>query len=361
MSDPRARKGFLLVLLVAITATFVAMIRGFLLAILLAAILSALSAPLYARLERLVRGRRGLASVLTLLLLLVLVVAPLLALVGIVTAEAFRVTAAARPWVEQQLSQPDVLMERLRGLPFAEQLEPYRAQILTKAGEAVGRLGTLLVQQLSAATRGTLGFFLQLGFVFYSMFFFLMEGRRILARLREYLPLGDAEAQRLLDRFVSVTRAILRGTLVIGVLQGTLAGLGFAVAGIDGAVFWGSVMVALSILPAIGTALVWVPAVVILVLDDRIVAAVLLAVWCGAVVGSVDNVLRPRLVGRDTKMHELLVFFGTLGGLSLFGVVGLLLGPIVAALFVTVWEIWGTRGGPADAEDAGVPEEATGS
>ena len=345
MSDARSRKRFLLVLVLAITATFLAMVRSFLLAILLAAILSALAAPLYARLERLVRGRRGLASLLTLLLLLVLGVAPLLGLVGVVTAEAFRVTASARPWVEQQLAQPDLLMERLRGLPFADALLPYRAEILTKAGELVGRLGTLLMQSLSAATRGTLGFFLQLGFVFYAMYFFLMEGRGILARLREHLPLDDADAQRLLDRFVSVTRAILRGILVIGILQGTLAGAGLAAAGIEGAVFWGVVMVVLSILPVIGTALVWIPAVILLFLEGRVLASVLLAVWCGAVVGSIDNFLRPRLIGRDTKMHELLVFFGTLGGISLFGAVGLLLGPIVAALFVTVWEIWGMREG----------------
>ena len=358
MADARSRKAFLLALVLAITATFLAMVRSFLLAILLAAILSALAAPLYARLERLVRGRRGLASVLTLVLLLVLVVAPLFTLVGVVTAEAFRVTASARPWVEQQLAQPDLLMERVRGLPFADQLLPYRAQILTKAGELVGRLGTLLVQSLSAATRGTLGFFLQLGFVFYAMYFFLMEGRRILERLREHLPLEDADAERLLDRFVTVTRAILRGTLVIGILQGTLAGAGFALAGIDGAVFWGSVMVVLSILPAIGTALVWIPAVILLFLDGRTLPAILLAVWCGAVVGSIDNFLRPRLVGRDTKMHELLVFFGTLGGISLFGVVGLLLGPIVAALFVTVWEIWGMREGMEQSAPALAAEAA---
>lgn len=358
MSGTRARKGFLLVLLLAITATFVAMIESFLLSILVAAILSALAAPLYARLERALRGRRAAASVITILLVLLLVVGPLLGLLGIVTAEAFRVTAAVRPWVERQLEEPDLLLDRLRGLPGAEHLEPYRAQILTKAGEAVGRLGSLLVSSVSTATRGTLGFFLQLGFVFYSMFFFLMEGRAILARLRSFLPLEDESAERLLDRFVSVTRAILRGTLLIGIAQGTLAGVGFALAGIDGAVFWGTVMAALSILPGIGTALVWIPAVVVLIAGDRVLAGVLLAAWCGAVVGSIDNVLRPRLVGRDTKMHDLLVFFGTLGGISLFGVLGFLLGPIVAALFVTIWEIWGASESGARLPAGGVPADA---
>jgi predicted PurR-regulated permease PerM len=175
------------------------------------------------------------------------------------------------------------------------------------------------------------------------MFFFLVDGREILARIRSFLPLDDTHAQRLLDRFVSVTRATLKGTILIGLAQGTLAGVGFAVAGIDGAVFWGTVMTFLSVLPGIGTAIIWLPASAVLLAGGRVWAAVLLGVWCGAIVGSIDNVMKPRLVGRDTKMHPLFIFLGTLGGISLFGVVGFLLGPIVAALFVTVWEIWGER------------------
>jgi len=343
VTDPRVRRGFLLVLLVAISATFVAMIRSFLLGILLAAIFSALASPLYQRIERLVRGRRRLASVLTLVVLMVVVIGPLLGILGIVATQAFHVAAAARPWVESQLAQPDQLFERLRGLPGAGRLEPYREEALTKLGEGVGKVGGFLVGSLSAATRGTIAFSLQLSFVLYAMFFFLVDGGRLLERLRAYLPLDHADAQRLLDRFVSVTRATLKGTLLIGLVQGTLAGVGFAACGIDGAVFWGTVMTLLSVLPGIGTTIVWLPAVAVLLASGRGLAALALAVWCGAVVGSIDNVLRPRLVGRDTKMHPLLIFLGTLGGITLFGVVGFLLGPIVAALFVTVWEIWGER------------------
>jgi predicted PurR-regulated permease PerM len=319
------------------------MIRSFLLGILLAAIFSALAAPLYQRIERLVRGRRRLASVLTLLVLVVVVIAPLLAILGIVATQAFHVADAARPWVESQLAHPGRLFDRLHGLPGADRLEPYRAEVLTKASEAVGKMGGFLVGSLSALTRGTIAFSLQLGFVLYTMFFFLVDGREILARIRSFLPLDDTHAQRLLDRFVSVTRATLKGTILIGLAQGTLAGVGFAVAGIDGAVFWGTVMTFLSVLPGIGTAIIWLPASAVLLAGGRVWAAVLLGVWCGAIVGSIDNVMKPRLVGRDTKMHPLFIFLGTLGGISLFGVVGFLLGPIVAALFVTVWEIWGER------------------
>jgi predicted PurR-regulated permease PerM len=145
----------------------------------------------------------------------------------------------------------------------------------------------------------------------------------------------------LLDRFTSVTRATLKGTAVIGLLQGCLAGLAFAVVGIDAAVFWGTVMTALSIIPALGSALIWVPAAIVLAVGGHYVKAVGLALFCGLVVGSLDNVLRPRLVGKDTQMHELMIFFGTLGGIALFGLIGFIIGPIIAALFVTIWDIYG--------------------
>jgi len=127
----------------------------------------------------------------------------------------------------------------------------------------------------------------------------------------------------------------------IGIIQGFMSGFAFWVAGIEGAIFWGTVMTVLSIVPGLGGALVWVPAVIIWALLGHVAAAAALAAFCGLVVGTVDNVLRPRLVGRDTQMHTLLIFVSTLGGLSLFGFTGFILGPVLAALFVTAWELFG--------------------
>ena len=158
---------------------------------------------------------------------------------------------------------------------------------------------------------------------------------------RGRVPLEDADERRLLETFGSVTRATLKGTAVIGLLQGGLAGLAFAVVGIPSAVFWGTIMVVLSIIPGIGTGLIWVPAVVILVAGGSLVKGIVLALFCGLIVGSIDNVLRPRLVGKDTQMPDLLIFVGTLGGIVMFGILGFIIGPIVAALFITVWDIYG--------------------
>jgi predicted PurR-regulated permease PerM len=173
------------------------------------------------------------------------------------------------------------------------------------------------------------------------MFFFLMDGKYLLEKILYYLPLEDDEEQRMLAKFTEVTRATLKGTAVIGMLQGGLAGLAFVVVGIQAAAFWGTIMAVLSIIPGIGSALVWLPASIILIAGGHYAKGAGLAIFCGVIVGSVDNFVRPRLVGKDTEMHDLLILFGTLGGILMFGIVGIILGPIIAALFTTIWEIYG--------------------
>jgi len=317
------------------------MIRSFIMAILMAGIFSALAHPLYRRLERSFGGRRSLASFITLLLIVFLILFPLALLLGVVTAQAIKVGQSVTPWVQKQISEPGAFSDLLSSIPFYEQIEPYKDLIWGKAGELVGTISSYLINSLSSATIGTVNFLFMSFILLYSMFFFLMDGDKLLAKILYYLPLQDQDERRMLEKFTSVTRATLKGTAVIGVLQGGLAGLAFWVVGIQSAVFWGTIMTVLSIIPGIGTALVWGPAAIILAVSGHYVKAIGLTVFCVIVVGSLDNFLRPRLVGKDTQMHELLILFGTLGGIALFGVLGIIIGPIVSALFVTVWEIYG--------------------
>jgi predicted PurR-regulated permease PerM len=311
-----------------------------------------------------------MASVLTLLLVVVVVVTPLVTLAGIVVAQAVEISHSVTPWVKQQLSEPSQLGRLLERVPYldqiVEQVQAYSAQIIEKLGELASRVSSFLVNSLSAATRGTVGFLFQLFIMLYAMFFFLVGGREVLERTMGYVPLRDADKELMLDKFVSVARATLKGTFVVGIVQGALAGLGFAVAGIGGAAFWGTLMAALSIVPALGAALIWVPAVIYLFAVGKTVAAVGLGLWCALVVGTVDNFLRPKLVGADTKMPDLLILLSTFGGLSMFGAVGFVLGPIIAALFVAVWQIYGAAFGGvlgvgADAGAAPVTADADGS
>ena len=341
MTKDRYRKVFLLFLVIGISAAFAAMLRPFLLTLLMAAVFSGLVYPLYAQLKRGLGEHAGLASAFTLVLLLVLVVAPLVGMIGVVVNQAIRVTSSVRPVVDRMVNEPTYLGQQLERIPFIERVEPYREQILTSAGEAVGAIGNFIIGWLGDTTRGTVTFVIHVFLLLYSMFFLLIDGPRMLAAILRHLPLREEEKEQMKDRFLSVTRATIKGTIVIGIIQGSMSGAAFWAAGIPDALFWTVIMIVLAIIPVIGAALVWVPACIILLATGEVLTAVLLAAFCSLVVGSVDNVLRPRLVGRDTKMHDLLILFSTLGGLMTFGPVGFIAGPVLAGLFVSSWEIFG--------------------
>ena len=337
------RRYTLLLMVLVISIVFLFMIRGFLKALFLAAVFSAMANPLYRWVRQRLGGRNALASGITLLILLLLVILPLSGFLGIVAAQAVELTENVVPWVQEKIKDPSGLHFTLPSwIPFQDKLQPYTQQIAGKLGEAAGSIGKFLFNSVSAGTRGTATFFLNLFIMLYAMFFFLMQGGSMQGSLLAYSPLSEDDKKRLVDKGISVARATIKGTLVIGIVQGALGGLAFAVVGIKGAAFWATIMAVMSIVPAVGTALVWIPAVVYLLLTGHVAAGIGLLVWCAAVVGSVDNLLRPRLVGGDTEMPDLLILLSTLGGLSMFGAVGLIIGPVIAGIFLTVWEIYGT-------------------
>ncbi len=358
----RFRRAFLLCLALGISVIFLLVVRTFLLTVLLAAIFAGMAYPLYRWLLThmtvavrkpppqakvslfyrwfLLRMGRQLAAAITLLLLLAGVGIPVALFLALVTSEAVQINQGAQAWF-QEAGRMDQVHSLLQQIPFSDQFLPDADKIVEILGEAAGRTGPFLMGVLAAATRGTLSFFLQAFVLIYAIFYFLVKGPALLRRVLHYIPLDPRQKDELLERFVSVTRATLKGSLLIGLIQGGAAGLGFWVAGVPGPAFWGTVMVVLSILPAIGATIIWIPAVIYLLLVGEVASGVGLLVWCAVVVGSIDNLLRPRLIGRDARMSDLLILISTLGGIFLFGAVGFVVGPIVAALFVTVWHIYG--------------------
>lgn len=341
MTKATINKLVLLGLVIAISLLFLTMIQPFLLAIFTAALFAALTRPLYLWFVDLFNGNRYLASAINLLLLVLMVLLPLTILISIFVAQAATVAETVTPLVVKAMRQPGFLTDWLKDLPIYDDLLPYEGQITAKVSEAIEALGKILVSSLSFVALGTLNMLVMVLVFLYTLFFFQVDGPRVVARILYYLPLHDDDEARMLVKFTTVTRAMVKGTLLIGLLQGSLAGIAFAVAGLSNAVFWGTVMVVLSIVPGIGSAVVWLPASILLIVQGHVTAGVGLLVFCALVVGSIDNVLRPILVGKDANMHELMIFFGTLGGLLMFGMAGLLIGPLVASLFITVWDIYG--------------------
>ena len=344
----------------AITALFIGLIWHFLIALLLAAIFSAMANPLYQKILDTVGGRTGIATALTLVILVLGVLIPTLGLVYVAATQASHLAGNVMSFV-------DSLDDRASGftlpewLPFQEEIRSARPQIASKIGELMGKFAGFFVSSLSAATKGTASFFMSLFVMIYAMVFFLKAKTSVLAQLMQYSGLPPEFQQQLVDRTVSISRATIKGTLVIGVVQGVLGGIGLWVVGIPGAVFWGAVMMIASIIPGIGPALVWVPAVIYLFATGETVSAIGLALWSGLVVSTIDNVMRPTLVGKDTQMPDLLVLVSTLGGLAMFGAVGLIIGPVIGGLFTTMWDLFLTvfrdllPGAPP--EDSAAPPE----
>jgi predicted PurR-regulated permease PerM len=345
ISPTAFRTAFLLILVIAVTALFFAVTWPFLKPLLLGAMLAGLCQPLYNRVARLVGRRGSLAAALTLLILFVLLVGPISALVGVVVSQALNVSNEAIPWMQQHFGAASVFNAHdwlVQRFPPVAPYVPEQAQIVEALGRTAKAAGAVLVVSATELTAGTASLLLDLLVMLYAMFFFFRDGPKIIEKIFYYTPLTHEDEALLLERFTSVTRATIKGTVVIGVIQGALAGLGFWVAGIGGAAFWGTLMAVLSVVPGIGAALIWVPAVIYLFITGQSVPGVLLLIWCAAVVGTIDNILRPILVGKDAKMPDLLILIGTLGGLFLFGAIGFIVGPIVCGLFLSVWEIYGT-------------------
>lgn len=341
MNRDYINKTTLLCLVMIISALFLTMVHQFLMAIFMAGLFSAMVSPLHHWLTAKLRGKENIASSLMVLGIVLLVLTPLAVIITLVVTQAISVGQSVTPWVQGFIKEPSTLTTLLEKVPYYEEILPYRDIIIEKAGELVGTISTFLVNSLSSFTKVTIDAIFSTIIMLYVMFYFLTMGDVLLKKILYFLPLDDINEQKLLKRFTSVTRATIKGTLIIGIMQGAICGIAFAIAGIHGPVFWGSVMAVMSIIPAFGTAIIWLPALIILALTGHFTGVAILAVLCGAVAGNLDNVLRPRLVGKDTEMHDLFVLFGTLGGISMFGLLGIILGPIVAALFITIWEIYG--------------------
>ena len=191
--------------------------------------------------------------------------------------------------------------------------------------------------------QGTLQFFISLALMIYLAFFMLRDGPQLIGKLVHALPLGDERERRLFDKLAEVIRATVKGNLAVAAVQGTLGGLIFWALGIPGAFLWGVVMTLLSLIPVVGAGLIWLPVAIYLFATGEWVKGLILFGFGAAVIGLVDNVLRPILVGRDTKLPDYIVLLSTLGGFALFGISGFVIGPLVAAMFVTFWDIFASE------------------
>ncbi|MEM0962039.1 MAG: AI-2E family transporter [Bacteroidota bacterium] len=355
--SPLENRSFLL-LVAVVTVAFAWTIGGFLLPVFWAIVLAVLFTPLFERFRRLLRGRASAAALLTLLTVLVAVVAPLVFLGTLVTQEAvdvYRQVATGQIDLTEPVAAVERMLPRLgqRVEELGIDFDGLRERISQSALAVSQGVATRLI----AVGQQAVTFTLLLAVTLYVLFFFVRDGERLQNVLIRALPLGDTRERRLLSKFAAVTRATVKGTFVIAAIQGTIGGVGFAVLGLGSPVLWGVMMAVFSLLPAVGGAIVWVPAALYLLASGAWVKALILAGIGVGLMGTVDNALRPILVGRDAGMPDYMILLSTLGGLATFGFSGLVVGPVVAGLFLTVWDIFAEEFGSSDSD----PREAESS
>ncbi len=341
-----SRQTIALASLVAITlivsVVFFELSRPFLGALALAAILAALVQPFYRGILVRIGNREGLASTITVLVGVLLVVGPLIGIGYLAAVQASGLVTGADQVIET-LSEDVVALrggtfEFPNWVPFAEELTKAGPQIFEKAQELLGAIASFLTSELSHLTNGTARFFLSLFTFLYAMFFFLPLKGSAFRPILESSGLSVRLQDKVHERIVSVSRATIKGTLLIGVIQGALGGFGFWMAGIEGPAFWAVVMAIAAAIPGVGATVVVFAGAAYLAVQGEIPTAIGLALWAGLVVGTIDNVLRPSLVGRDAQMSDLMIFVSTLGGLAVFGASGLVFGPVIAGVFICLWQ-----------------------
>lgn len=330
-----------LIILIAVGAIFFAVVRPFLIAILLAAIAAGLLFPVFKWIRRKIWDNQSFSSIACVMLVLLLFIVPILSLLGLFTVQAFQFKDTADDTIKEIVEKGPDWFEKAKTHKFLEKLPIEEIDWKSKAGEAAQFISTLLIKMISKTSQSALHTFAMLAIMLYTLYYFLIDGPSFLERLKYLSPLKDEYDERILAKFISITRATLKGTILIGIVQGGLGGIAFVIFGVSSPVFWGTVMMIISIIPGVGSAIVWVPAAIIKMATGHIGQGIGILI-AGLVICTLDNLMRPRLVGRDTKMHDLLIFFSTLGGIVLFGIVGFILGPIIAAVFVTVIDIYGT-------------------
>jgi len=314
LQTPRDRAGLLiLVLAVAVLLAIAPFLSG----LLGALVLYVIFVRLYKRLER--RMKPGLAAAITLTIALIIVALPLAWLIGAVIAQA-----------------PDALRSLQSSEVFARiaQLRIGNFQVGVELANASGTIASWLSRRAFSLVGGATSAILNLLIAFFGLYYLLRSDGDTWSSVRQYIPFSAHTADALRDRFYNVTEATLLGIVLIAVIQGSLIGIGFWIVGLPNPFFWGTVTAFASIIPVLGTSLVWLPATLVLLVQDRYGAAITMLVIGAGIASNVDNVIRPLIYRRVSNIHPMITLVGAFAGVRYFGLLGVLLGPLgIAYLF----------------------------
>jgi predicted PurR-regulated permease PerM len=343
MNHPELEQKTFLSLLVVVSIAFGWILLPFYGAVFWGTVLAILFAPFYRRLLARMHQRPNMAALTTLLLCLLIVVLPLTLISMAMLQEGLSVYEKIRSgqinfgtYFQQMVAAlPQWLVRLLDRLDLLD-INSLQQRLSTGAVQASQYLATQAIN----ITQNTFDFVINFGIMLYLLFFLLRDGAKLAARIRDAIPMSTGHKRHLFKKFTTVIRATVKGNVAVAAAQGALGGLIFWFLDIQGALLWAVLMGFLSLLPAVGAAVVWLPVAIYFLVTGAIWQGVTLIAFGVLVIGLVDNLLRPILVGKDTQMPDYVVLISTLGGMGLFGLNGFVIGPAVAALFIACWDLF---------------------
>ncbi len=334
-------------LLALTTVAFSLLLLPFYSAILWAIILAIVFHPVQRFLVRLLKGRQATAAILSVLMCICLVIIPVVFILASIAQEGaslYKLVSSEefdlRARVEQIASAIPSLIERWTSIKLGS-----FPDLRDTLSGAIMQASQLMAGQVVTAGGITLSFFVGSGIMLYLLFFLFRDGEKLVARIKTVVPLSSEYSNQFFEKFTSVINATVRGNFIISIIQGTIGGLTFWALGIEAALLWGVVMTFLSLLPAVGAALVWVPVALYLLFTGAWLQGVILILVGVLIIGLVDNLLRPPLVGKNAKLPDYVVLISTVGGMALFGINGFIVGPLIAAMFISAWSLFAIESG----------------
>lgn len=342
LNENLENKAFIL-LLALVSVAFGWLLLPFYGAVFWGTILALIFQPMQRRFEARLNQRRGLAALITLTIILLMVILPVSLLAGALVQEG---AAIYQRMDSGSLDFGGYLQQVINALPdFAQDLlARFGLTDISSVQERVSQLAMsgsqFLATKAFSIGQNTFQFLVSFAIMLYLLFFLLRDGRQVASRIRRAIPLSEGYKQHLISKFTTVIKATVKGNIAVAVVQGTLGGFIFWALGLQGALLWGVIMAVLSLLPAVGAGLIWGPVAIYFMATGALWQAAVLTAFGAVVIGLADNVLRPILVGKDTKLPDYVVLISTLGGLALFGLNGFVIGPLIAALFIAAWSLY---------------------
>jgi len=339
METSRTRQLVFVLLLGLVGFFFLYLMKPFFYPIFWAVIISSIIHPLYARLIR-KWPSPNLVSALLLLFLLLILILPAIFVGSLLVSQSMNIYNTLSSDSEHIAQGFHELIGRVTTHPYIQRFDIDQALWMGKFAEMLRSIANYIFTHLSSLTQNTLVMVAQFAVMLYTLFFFIRDGEKLLETTLRLFPLGNQRERMLFDRFIATAKSTLKVTLIIGGLQGMLGALAFWITGVEGAMLWGVIMIAAAIIPGVGCSIVWAPAGIILLVSGHTWEGAMILAFGAFVISLVDNLLRPILLGKDVRMHPLLIFLSTLGGIVLFGFSGFVLGPIIASLMQSICQMY---------------------